>query len=133
LEEEVLLAVPPGHRFADLGAVPLADALREPSLLLSMPGHGLRAMVDEQADAFGISLVPGVELRSQQALLAMVAAGGGVTFAPAMTLVGARGVVAVPTNPPQRRQVGWIRRKGRHIPPIGVRLLKMLGGARGSL
>ena len=128
LEEEVLLAVPGGHALAGLPAVPIGRALADPGLLLSMPGHGLRAMVDEHAATLEMPLIARIELRSQQALLAMVAAGGGIAFAPEMSLRAASGVVAVPLEPRQWRQIGWVRRRGRHIPPIGLRLLELLNG-----
>lgn len=128
LEEEVLLAVPKGHALAGVSAAPIERALGDAGLLLSMPGHGLRAMVDELAATLGVSLNARIELRSQQALLAMVAAGGGIAFAPAMSLGGAAGVVALPLEPRQWRQIGWVRRRGRHIPPLGVRLLELLRG-----
>ena len=56
----------------------------------------------------------------------MVAASGGIAFAPEMSLRGASGVSALPLEPRQWRKVGWVRRKGRHIPPIGLRLLELL-------
>ena len=126
LEEEVLLAAPRGHPFSALEAVPIGHALADPGLLLSMPGHGLRAMVDEHAASLQVTLSGRIELRSQQALLAMVAAGGGIAFAPEMSLRSATGVVAVPLEPRQWRQIGWVRRRGRHIPPIGLRLLELV-------
>lgn len=128
LKEEVLLAVPRGHAFAELPAAPIGRALVDPALLLSMPGHGLRAMVDERAASLGVALAGRIELRSQQALLAMVAAGGGIAFAPEMSLRAATGVVALPLEPRQWRQIGWVRRKGRHLPPIGLRLIELLSG-----
>ncbi len=129
LEEPVLLAVPPAHEWASRNAVPLADALAEPSLLLSMRGHGLRALVEEAATTAGLELAGHVELRSQAALLAMVASGGGIAFAPRLTLTGRTDVVAVPTSPSLSREVGWLRRKGRHLPAIGVELLALLEAA----
>lgn len=132
LEEEVLLAVPRGHAFSALPAAPIAQALVDPGLLLSMPGHGLRAMVDERAASLGLPLAGRIELRSQQALLAMVAAGGGIAFAPEMSMRAATGIVALPLEPKQWRQIGWVRRKGRHIPPIGLRLLEQLSGDTGE-
>lgn len=128
LEEPVLLAVPPGHPWAKRKKVALADALAEPSLLLSMRGHGLRALVEDAATAAGLEIAGHVELRSQAALLAMVAAGGGIAFAPRLTIGGRTDVVAIPTEPTLSRQVGWLRRKGRHLPAIGVELLKLLEG-----
>lgn len=131
LSEDVLLAVPAGHRWAGQHSVQLEDALREPGLLLSMPGHGLRAMVDEAAQARGIALNGSIELRSQQALLAMVAAGGGVAFAPRMSVRGREDIVALRLEPQLRREIGWIRRKGRHLPAVAVELLRGLAEAGG--
>ncbi len=127
LEEEVLLAVPRGHRWSEVEQVPIAEALAEPGLLLSMPGHGLRALVDDASKRAGIEVVGRIELRSQAALLAMVAAGGGVAFAPRMTVDGRSDVAAIPVEPGLSRQVGWVRRKGRHLPAIGVELLRLVG------
>ena len=127
LVEEVLVALAPGHRWAARNAVPMAELLGSGELLFSMPGHGLRAQLDEAAAALGIELRPAIELRSQQALLAMVAAGGGVALAPRMSVRGREDVVARPLAPPLRRELGWIRRRGRHVPPTGRRLLELLG------
>ncbi|HMO95734.1 MAG TPA: LysR family transcriptional regulator [Tepidiformaceae bacterium] len=127
LEEPVLLAVPPRHRWAGKAAVPLGDAVTDPTLLLSMRGHGLRALVEEAASAAGASAGGQIELRSQAALLAMVAAGGGIAFAPKLTVVGREDIATVETDPPLSRQVGWVRRKGRHLPAIGSELLRLLG------
>lgn len=127
LEEEVLLAVPRGHRWSELERVPMEEVLAEPGLLLSMPGHGLRALVDEASRRAGIEIRSRIELRSQAALLAMVAAGGGVAFAPRMSLEGRSDVAAIPVEPGLSRQVGWVRRRGRHLPAIGVELLRLVG------
>ncbi len=127
LEEPVLLAVPHTHRWAGKSRVPLEEALREPGLLLSMRGHGLRALVEEAARQAGIDLPGYVELRSQAALLAMVAAGGGIAFAPELAVAHRADVGTVVTTPALSRQVGWVRRRGRHLPAIGVELLRMMG------
>ncbi len=127
LEEEVLLAVPRGHPWAAWVRVPMEDVLAEPGLLLSMPGHGLRALVDDASRRAGIAAAGRIELRSQAALLAMVAAGGGVAFAPRMTMERREDVAAVPVEPALSRQVGWVRRRGRHLPAIGVELLRLVG------
>jgi len=130
LAEPVLLAVAPSHPWAQRSILPLAAPLAEPGLLFSMPGHGLRAQVEAAANERGIALSPRIELRSLQALLAMVAAGGGIAFAPAMSLAGRRDVVGIPLDPPLQREVGWVRRPGRHLPLIGMRLLALLGPDR---
>lgn len=127
LEEDVLLAVPPRHRWARAGRAPLVRALADPSLLLTMPGHGLRAQVDAAAGELGVELAGRIEMRSQQALLAMVAAGAGLTFAPRISVNGRVDVAGVLLDPPLRRQLGWVRRKGRHLSPVARALLRELG------
>jgi DNA-binding transcriptional LysR family regulator len=127
LEEPVLLAVPPDHPWAGRQGVPLSEAVSDPTLLLSMRGHGLRALVEDAAREVETNLSGHIELRSQAALLAMVAAGGGIAFAPRLTVAGREDVATVETEPALSRQVGWVRRKGRHLPAIGSELLRLLG------
>jgi DNA-binding transcriptional LysR family regulator len=122
-EEDVLLVTGAGHPLASRGTIPLAAALAEPSLLFSMPGVGLRSLVEEAARGLGIALDARVELRSQRALLAMAAFGGGVAFSPSIAARGTPGTVAIRTEPALRRQVGWARRRGRHLGPIAFALL----------
>jgi LysR family cyn operon transcriptional activator len=130
LSEEVLVAMSPGHPFAAMKSVPLRSLLEEVSLVLSMPGHGLRAQVDEAAHALGVEITGRVELRSQHAQLAMVAGKGGIALAPAMSVIGRDDVVSRPLVPPLRRTIGWVRRRGRHIPPVGLQLLDLLASDR---
>jgi DNA-binding transcriptional LysR family regulator len=125
-EEEVLLALPRHHRWAGRAGVSVAEALGEPDLLLSMPGLGLRAMVDDAARAANISLNTTFELRSQQAILALVASGGGIALSPRMSVERRTDLIAVPLEPRLERAVGWIRRPGRHLPRIAGELLELL-------
>ncbi len=126
LSEDVLLAVAGDHRWAKMERVPVTEALSEPNLLLSMPGLGLRAMVEEAAHTAGIGLATTFELRSQQAILALVAGGAGIALAPRMSVLNRADVVAVPLEPPLSRQIGWVKRKGRHLPRIAEELLALL-------
>jgi DNA-binding transcriptional LysR family regulator len=125
-EEDVLLAVPPNHPWSNRAFVTMHEVLKAPDLLLSMPGHGLRALVDEASQRLAIRPVQGLELRSQAALLAMVSEGGGIAFAPRMTLSGREDIVPLQLLPGLTRQVGWTRRQGRHLPAIGAELLRLL-------
>ena len=122
-EEDVLCALPPGHAWASRKRVSLRQVLTGPGLLLSMPGHGLRTQVDEHARRLKVAVQPHIELRSQQALLAMVAAGGGIALTPRIAVRERADIAAVPFSPQLTRQVGWVRRRGRHIPPIGTTLI----------
>lgn len=126
LTEEVLLTVGPGHRWASFASIALREVLEEPDLLLSMPGLGLRSMVDEAARDAGVELRTTFELRSQQAILALVASGGGIALSPRMSVDGRSDVTALGIVPPLNRQIGWIRRKGRHLPRIAEELLGLL-------
>jgi DNA-binding transcriptional LysR family regulator len=126
LTEDVLVAMPPDHAASPLGVYPLKSALLDPQLLLSMPGQGLRAQVDAAAVTLSVELHPRIELRSQQAILAMVAAGGGIALAPRMSVEGRDDIVARPLDPPLTREVGWVRRRGRHLAAIGVQLLALI-------
>lgn len=126
LEEDVLLVVGPSHPWATRAFVTMNEVLKEPSLLLSMAGLGLRSLVDEASQRLGIRPVQGLEVRSQSALLAMVSGGGGIAFAPRMTITGRTDLVALQLLPRLSRQVGWIRRRGRHLPAIGAELLRLI-------
>jgi len=126
LTEEVLLTVGPGHRWASFASIALREVLEEPDLLLSMPGLGLRSMVDEAARDAGVQLRTTFELRSQQAILALVASGGGIALSPPMRVAGRDDVTALRIVPELNRQIGWIRRKGRHLPRIAEELLGLL-------
>lgn len=126
-EEDVLCALPSGHQWTARQRIPLRMALEARGLLLSMPGHGLRTIVDEQARRLGVDLRPRIELRSQQALLAMVAAGGGIALAPRIAVAARSDIAALPFSPGLKRTVGWVRRRGRHVPPVGQRLIEIVG------
>lgn len=128
LSEDVLLAVPREHPWATRAAVPMAEALADPALLLSMPGLGLRSMVDSAARDAGETLRANLEMRSQHAILSLVASGGGIAFAPRMSVACRADLAAVPLEPPRTRDIGWVRRRGRHLPPIAVELLAALTG-----
>lgn len=127
--EPVLLALPPDHRLARSGQIAVAEALSEPSLMVSMRGHGLRAQVDALAASYGAALDARTEMRSQQALLAMVAAGAGIAFAPRIAVAGRSDIVPLPLEPPLEREVGWVRRPGRHLPALADAFLEAVAAA----
>jgi LysR family cyn operon transcriptional activator len=132
-EEEIRLAVPLGHAWAGRRAVDLAQALGEPDLLLSMPGHGLRAQLELEAQSRGITLQSRIDLRSQHALLNLVACGAGVAFAPRMSVEGQTDrLVVLELTPSLTRSIGWATRRGRRLPPIAQALLTLLREAVGA-
>lgn len=126
LREEVLLAIPPGHAWTGQDSVPVAAAVSSPELLLSMRGIGLRRQIEEAADANNVEASERIELRSLFALLAIVAAGGGISFAPAMALRGRADVAALHVEPPLWRSIGRVQRKGRHLSAVGAGFVDLL-------
>ena len=79
--DEVVLAVPRGHRFANR-SVPLAELQGEP-LVLMQEGAGVRQVIDDELRAAGVRLrdldVP-LELGLQESARSAVVGGFGVTF-----------------------------------------------------
>src|SRR5579859_1626283 len=129
LAEDILAVVPPDHAWARRQRIDLTALIGAPDLLLSMPGMGLRAQLDTAAQSLGVVVRGPIEIRSQQALLTLVAAGSGVALAPAMCLAGRRDVRGVPIEPPMRREIVWVRRRGRHISAPGLRLIELIATA----
>jgi DNA-binding transcriptional LysR family regulator len=79
--DEVVLAVPPDHRFA--GKTIGLEALRAETLILMQEGAGVRQMIEEELRQAGLrirDLEVRLELGLQESVKAAVAAGHGVTF-----------------------------------------------------
>jgi DNA-binding transcriptional LysR family regulator len=80
-QDEVVLAVPPGHRLA--GKKVKLEALRTEAVILMQEGAGVRQMVEDELRAAGLRLRDldvKLELGLQESVKAAVAAGHGVTF-----------------------------------------------------
>jgi DNA-binding transcriptional LysR family regulator len=118
LHDEIVLAVPPGHRFA--GRTVTLDELREEPLIVMQEGAGVRQIVEDELRRSGLRLRDldvRLELGLQESVRSAVQAGYGVTFISrraveselaAATLAEARveGVDA-------RREVSLVRATGR--------------------
>ena len=79
--DEVVLAVPPGHAFADR-TVSL-EQLREQPLIVMQEGAGVRQVIEDELRRAGVrlrDLEPKLELGLQESVKAAVLAGYGVTF-----------------------------------------------------
>ena len=79
--DQVILACPPGHRFA--GRTITLDELREESLILMQEGAGVRQIVEDALRRRGVRLRDldvRLELGLQESVRAAVEAGYGVTF-----------------------------------------------------
>jgi DNA-binding transcriptional LysR family regulator len=80
-QDEVVLAVPPGHRLA--GKKVKLEQLRAEAVILMQEGAGVRQMVEDELRAAGLRLRDldvKLELGLQESVKAAVAAGHGVTF-----------------------------------------------------
>jgi DNA-binding transcriptional LysR family regulator len=81
LRDEVVLAVPPGHRFA--GKTVTVEQLREEPLIVMQEGAGVRQVIEDELRRAGTrlrDLRPRLELGLQESVKAAVVAGHGVTF-----------------------------------------------------
>src|SRR5712691_11848613 len=79
--DEVVLACPPGHRFA--GRAISLEALREEPLIVMQEGAGVRQVIEDELRRAGTrlrELEPRLELGLQEPVKSAVAAGYGVTF-----------------------------------------------------
>jgi DNA-binding transcriptional LysR family regulator len=79
--DEVVLACPPGHRFA--GRSVSLDELREQPLIVMQEGAGVRQVIEDELRRVGTrlrDLEPRLELGLQESAKSAVAAGYGVTF-----------------------------------------------------
>jgi DNA-binding transcriptional LysR family regulator len=80
-DDEVILAVPPGHPFA--GRSVTLDELRAESLIVMQEGAGVRQIVEDELRALGVRLRDldvRLELGLQESVRSAVQAGYGVTF-----------------------------------------------------
>jgi DNA-binding transcriptional LysR family regulator len=81
LRDEIVLAVPPGHRFA--GRSLTLDELREEPLIVMQEGAGVRQIVEDELRRAGVRLREldvRLELGLQESVRSAVQAGYGVTF-----------------------------------------------------
>ena len=79
--DEVVLAVPPGHRFA--GRTIALTQLQEEPLIVMQEGAGVRQVIEDELRGAGTrlrDLEPRLELGLQESVKAAVVAGYGVTF-----------------------------------------------------
>jgi DNA-binding transcriptional LysR family regulator len=96
--DEVVLAVPGGHRWA--GTTVTLDELREEPLVLMQEGAGVRQVIEDELREAGLRLRDldvGLELGLQESARSAVVAGYGVTFISRSAIEGdlAAGTVAV--------------------------------------
>jgi len=116
--DEVVLAVPRGHRFADR-TVSL-DELRSVPLVLMQEGAGVRQMIDDELRAVGVRLRDfdvRLELGLQESARTAVLAGFGVTFISRSAIEAdvASGMIAIARveGLDASREISLVRASGR--------------------
>jgi DNA-binding transcriptional LysR family regulator len=131
--EDIVLLVPTDDPLAGRAAVALGE-LVERELLLSMPGHGLRAVIDAACRRVGFVPHPRLELRSQEALIRLVEQGAGITFAPTLCVQRPRPALRVcrVVQPTLRRSIGWARLRDHYVPrAVEALIAELAEAARG--
>lgn len=122
LREEVLLAVPDGHRLAGREDVAVAELAGEP-FLTPGPGHWQRELADRLFARAGLRPAVVCEGNEPGALLDLVGAGLGVALLPAMARdAGLRAEVAwARLEDDGARRVLWLVRDREAFAPAAVR------------
>jgi DNA-binding transcriptional LysR family regulator len=118
LGDQELVAIAPAD--ADLPVsdrVAVSDLARFP-LVSTPPGTSTRQLVDAAFAVAGVKGVVAVETASREALVPLVAAGAGITFVPVPRSGEAeeRGLRVVRPEPPIRRHIGLVHRRGALSP-----------------
>jgi LysR family transcriptional activator of glutamate synthase operon len=113
-DEELVLAVPAGHRLAGRRRVRIAELTDEPWVMLP-PGHGLRMRVEELCREAGFEPRQAFEGHDLATLFALIGAGSGVGLFPTRP-APPPGVVQVALAPAVLRSVGLARLTGRAHP-----------------
>ena len=121
-------ALPPDHRLAKSGTVKMADLAADSMLLLS-EGHCLRDQVLDVCHAEMADETTNTRETSLETILALVAAGDGVTMVPALALradEAARGLACCATAEPIGRRVRLVHRATFPRPQLVDRLAAVI-------
>jgi LysR family transcriptional regulator, transcription activator of glutamate synthase operon len=124
-EEELVLAVRPGHPLAKRTRLALSDLPDEPFILFR-EGSGLRATTERALAAAGLQPRARLESTELSRVRALVARGLGVAIVPrSETASPGPRVAAVALGPPVlRRRVGLVWRRDRRHPPAAEAFLR---------
>lgn len=129
ITEDLLLAVPPGHRLAAQAApVPLAAAAGQPFILLK-EGMGFRYVTLAACAAAGFQPEQVFESSHIETVQALVAVGMGVALVPRMTMVRDRTPAPVflelaPPRPTRTLALAW--RQDRYLPEAARAFMEVL-------
>ncbi|MBD8868393.1 LysR family transcriptional regulator [Nocardioides donggukensis] len=132
--DDLVVAVPPGHPWADRDEPLAARLLAEAALLVREPGSGTRETLEHALARMSLTLTPGFEMASNAALRSAAIAGAGPVVLSASALaddLAAGRLVAVPVpDLDLRRPLTAVWRRDAVAPP-GVRsLLEVVGRLR---
>jgi LysR family hydrogen peroxide-inducible transcriptional activator len=123
--EPILVGVGPGHRLAGLPQVDLA-ALRNERILLLKEGHCFRDDALTLCNRIRPELGSIFETDQFASVFALIAAGFGISFVPAMAAVGAGSCNFLPLSKEAVRRIGYIRLKRHTATPAQKAFLAWL-------
>ncbi|HEX7135109.1 MAG TPA: LysR family transcriptional regulator [Iamia sp.] len=115
--QEVVLVAPPGTRLAQTRRIP-RQRLGDLDLISTPVGTSTRALLDDACAGAGVEPRVVIETAHREALAPLVVAGAGAALlaAPQARQAAAGGAVVARLDPPLRRQVGFLHRRGTLSP-----------------
>jgi LysR family transcriptional activator of glutamate synthase operon len=122
--EELVVIAAPAARWTNRRRVALADLADEPFVFFAA-GTGLRAAVEDAAEAAGVALRAAFETNELSRVRALAARGLGVAIVPSSTAYAAGPDVAILSLRPQlAREVGLVWRRERRLAPAPAAFLE---------
>lgn len=118
--EEFVAVVPRSSDFARRDRVTMEEIFAQPFITLE-PGSNIRRVLDQASAECGFQIRPRYEFLHHQSVVAMIAAGDGVSILPAAVVasLGALDVIAVRLADPKiYRELGIICRRGERLSPV---------------
>ncbi|MBO7748310.1 LysR family transcriptional regulator [Paenibacillus sp. MWE-103] len=119
IEEEIILAVPPGHALANRTTPVRVEELRAEPFIVLKKGQGFRQIVLETCERAGFEPRVVFESTNIETVQSLVAAGMGITFVPKMLMRAADGELAPAylsfDAPKPTRTLVIASRKGRYL------------------
>jgi|SRR5581483_1697427 len=124
--QQLLAVCPPGTSLGGRRRMPVAR-LSEVALVTTPRGTSTRDLVDRALASEAIAPQIAVETQQREALLPLVLAGAGTCFLPRplAEAAGRLGAVVAELNPPLRREIGLVQRRGP-LSPAGQAFVDML-------
>ncbi|RKD26788.1 transcriptional regulator [Ammoniphilus oxalaticus] len=129
LEEDILLAVPPQHRFGTLKEAKLADCQDEPFILLKK-GQGFRQIAAQLCQQVGFEPQAIFETTNIETLQSLVASGMGIGLIPKMVTRSEHATlrpIYLPISDIQaRRTLVLAYKKGRYLSKAGEQFISLM-------